>query len=214
MFGQPARITARVWLGKGEIIDIEREAALAGPVHQKGVLILSGYLGQRYASDYPLSLCASLVFEQSYGAVEGDSATAAELISILSAIAELPVHQGIAVTGSVNQHGEIQAVGEVNTKIEGFFHICQRRGMRQPQGVILPEANVSQLMLPEEIQRAARDNSFVLWPVRHVDEVACILMSAALGSGPKAVSELHQQVEERLAYFSHIFSAGREQSAP
>ena len=204
LFGQPARITARVWLGKGEIIDIEREAALAGPVHQKGVLILSGYLGQRYASNHPLSLCASLVFEQSYGAVEGDSATAAELVSILSAIAGVPVHQGIAVTGSVNQHGEIQAVGEVNTKIEGFFRICKRRGLRSPQGVILPEANVSQLMLPAEIQQAARQHEFILWPVRHVDEVASILMSPSTCTRADAVSNLHQKVEERLEHFSRL----------
>lgn len=208
MFGQPIRITARVWLGKGEIIDIEREAALAGPVHQKGVLILSGYLGQRYAATHPLSLCASLVFEQSYGAVEGDSATVAELIAILSAIAELPVHQGIAVTGSVNQHGEIQAVGEVNTKIEGFYHICQRRGLRSPQGVILPAANVTQLMLPEEIQSAAEAGEFALWPVRHVDEAAMILMSEtsplSRQPDPDACEQFHRRVEARLAHFSRL----------
>ncbi|MFZ4986698.1 MAG: Lon protease family protein, partial [Blastocatellia bacterium] len=128
-FGHPTRITARIRLGRGEVVDIEREVALGGPIHSKGVLILSGFLGARYATDYPLSLSASLVFEQSYGGVEGDSASSAELYTLLSALADVPINQAFAVTGSVNQHGEVQAIGGVNEKIEGFFDLCQTRGL-------------------------------------------------------------------------------------
>ena len=133
--------------GTGRIVDIEREVELGGPLHSKGVLILSGYLAGRFALGAPMSLHASLVFEQSYGGVEGDSASAAELIALLSAIADLPLRQDLAITGSVNQHGDIQAIGGVNEKIEGFFEICQARGLTGTQGVVIPHANVQHLML-------------------------------------------------------------------
>ena len=143
-FGRPTRITARVRLGKGEVIDIEREVELSGPIHSKGVLILSGFLGARYAPDVPLSLSASLVFEQSYGGVDGDSASSTELYALLSAISGVPIKQTFAVTGSVNQRGEVQAIGGANEKIEGFFDVCVARGLDGEQGVLIPASNVKQ----------------------------------------------------------------------
>ncbi|HKL88618.1 MAG TPA: ATP-binding protein, partial [Salinibacter sp.] len=146
-FGKPSRITARTRLGKGEIMDIEREAALGGPLHSKGVLILSGFLQGRYAQRYPLSLSASLVFEQTYGGIDGDSASSAELYALLSALADVPLKQNLAVTGSVNQHGIVQPIGGVNEKIEGFFDVCQKRGLTGDQGVLIPASNTEHLML-------------------------------------------------------------------
>ena len=146
-FGRPTRITARVRMGRGEVIDIEREVELGGPTHSKGVLILASYIGARYAIDKPLSLAASLVFEQSYGGVDGDSASSTELYAILSALSDVPIRQGLAVTGSVNQHGEVQAIGGANEKIEGFFDVCKDRGLTGEQGVLIPAANVRHLML-------------------------------------------------------------------
>ena len=146
-FGQPSRITARVRLGRGEVIDIEREVELGGPIHSKGVLILSGFLGARHSADRPLSLHASLVFEQSYSGVEGDSASSAELYALLSALADAPIRQSLAVTGSVNQHGQVQTIGGVNEKIEGFFDVCKAKGLTGDQGVIIPATNVRHLML-------------------------------------------------------------------
>jgi lon-related putative ATP-dependent protease len=169
-FGQPNRITVSVGLGREGLIDIEREARLGGPIHTKGVLILSGYLTGKYAQDKPLSLSARLVFEQSYSGVEGDSASSTELYAILSALAELPIRQGIAVTGSVNQKGEVQAIGGVNDKIEGFFAICQAKGLTGEQGVLIPESNVANLMLKDEVIRAVKDRQFHIWPVRTIDE--------------------------------------------
>lgn len=170
MFGWPHRITARVQMGKGELIDIEREAKLGGPLHSKGVLILSGFLGARYAQDHPLALKASLVFEQSYGMVEGDSASSTELYALLSAISGLPVKQGLAVTGSVNQFGRIQAIGGVNEKIEGFFDVCHNRGLSGDQGVLIPAANVKHLMLRADVVAAIREERFHVYPVTTVDE--------------------------------------------
>jgi lon-related putative ATP-dependent protease len=174
-FGRPSRITATVRLGEGKLIDIERETRLGGPIHSKGVLILSSYLGHRYASDRPLSLSASLVFEQSYGMVEGDSASAAELCALLSALAELPLRQSLAVTGSVNQLGQIQAIGAVNEKVEGFFDICKARGLDGEHGVLIPAANVKHLMLREELREAARQGLFHVYPVSSIDEVMALL---------------------------------------
>jgi lon-related putative ATP-dependent protease len=169
-FGQPNRITVSVGLGREGLVDIEREAQLGGPIHTKGVLILSGYLTEKYAQDKPLSLSARLVFEQSYSGVEGDSASSTELYAILSALAGLPIRQGIAVTGSVNQKGEVQAIGGVNEKIEGFFAICQAKGLTGEQGVMIPESNVANLMLKDDVLQAVRDGQFRIWPVRTIDE--------------------------------------------
>lgn len=169
-FGRPNRITARVRLGKGEVVDIEREVELGGPIHSKGVMILGGFLGARYAEDHPLSLSASLVFEQSYAGVDGDSASSAELYALLSAIAEIPIRQSFAVTGSVNQHGKVQAIGGVNEKIEGFFDICQARGLTGDQGVLIPAANVKHLMLRKDVVAAVETGDFHIHPVETVDE--------------------------------------------
>jgi lon-related putative ATP-dependent protease len=163
-FGIPSRITARVRRGKGEVINIEREVELSGPIHSKGVLILSSFLGARYAAEIPLSLSASLVFEQSYSGVEGDSASSAELYSLLSALAELPISQSLAVTGSVNQHGQVQAIGGVNEKIEGFFDICKARGLKGDQGVLIPISNVKHLMLKQDVIDAVASGQFHIFP--------------------------------------------------
>lgn len=170
IFGRPSRITARVRLGGGELVDIEREVKLGGPVHSKGVLILSGYLGARYVPDHPLSLSASLVFEQSYSGVEGDSASCAELFALLSAIAGVPLRQSMAVTGSVNQHGEVQPVGAINEKIEGFFDICAARGLTGTQGVIIPRSNSEHLMLREDVIDAVKQHRFHIAAIETVDE--------------------------------------------
>lgn len=174
-FGHPVRITATVAPGEGEVLDIDREARLSGPVHAKGVLILSGYLAGRYFPDRPMMLRASIVFEQSYGPVEGDSASAAELLALLSALAELPVDQGVAVTGAVDQHGAIRAVGGINEKIEGFYDLCAAQGLSGEQGVIMPAANLPHLMLGRRVVDAVRDGRFRIWPVSTVDEALALL---------------------------------------
>ena len=169
-FGRPSRVTASVAVGREGIVDIERQAELGGPAHTKGVLILGGYLADRYAQNKPLSLAAKLVFEQSYGGVDGDSASSTELYAILSALSGLPIRQSIAVTGSVNQRGEVQAIGGVNEKLEGFFEVCKARGLTGEQGAMIPASNVENLMLKEEILEAARAGKFTVYPVRTIDE--------------------------------------------
>lgn len=180
-FGHPGKITARVRLGKGEVIDIEREVEMGGPIHSKGVMILSGFLGARFGINQPLSLSASLVFEQSYSGVEGDSASSAELYALLSAIAAVPIRQWFAVTGSVNQFGEIQAIGGVNEKIEGFFDLCQARGLTGKQGVLIPASNVDHLMLRSDVVEAVRKELFSIFPVTHIDEGIEILTGIPAG---------------------------------
>jgi predicted ATP-dependent protease len=169
-FGQPSRITVSVGLGREGLIDIEREAEMGGPIHTKGVMILSGYLTEKYAQDKPLSLAARLVFEQNYSGVEGDSASSTELYAILSALSEIPIKQSIAVTGSVNQKGEVQAIGGVNEKIEGFFEVCRAKGLTGEQGVMIPESNMSNLMLKEAVIDAVREGKFHIWAIRTIDE--------------------------------------------
>jgi predicted ATP-dependent protease len=180
-FGKPSRITSRVYLGKAGVVDIEREAKLSGRIYNKGVLILTGYLGGRYAQDKPLSLSASLAFEQSYGEVEGDSASMAELVALLSAITEVPVKQNIAVTGSINQKGEIQPIGGVNEKIEGFFAVCKSRGLSGEQGVVIPKANVKNLMLKKEVVQAVKDGKFHVYAVGTIDEAVSLLTGLPAG---------------------------------
>jgi len=180
-FGHPSRITARVRMGKGEVVDIEREVELGGPIHSKGVLILSGFLGARYTTYHPLSLSASLVFEQSYGGVEGDSASSAELYALLSAIAQVPIKQSLAVTGSVNQHGQIQAIGGVNEKLEGFFDVCKARGLTGEQGVLIPASNVNHLMLRQDVVEAVAEGRFCIYPVETVDQGIEILTGLPVG---------------------------------
>ncbi len=181
VFGKPSRITARTFLGRGGILDIEREAKTGGRIHSKGVLILSGYLGGRYASDMPLAMGASVGFEQLYEEVEGDSASSAELYAILSSLAGLPIRQGLAVTGSVNQHGEVQAIGGVNAKIEGFFDICNARALTGDQGVLIPQSNVRNLMLREDVVEAFRAGRFHVYPVRTIDEGIALLTGVPAG---------------------------------
>jgi lon-related putative ATP-dependent protease len=202
-FGRPTRITAQMRLGKGEVVDIEREVELGGPIHSKGVLILSGFLGARYAGERPLSLSASLVFEQSYGGVEGDSASSAELYALLSAIAGVPIKQSLAVTGSVNQHGQVQAIGGVNEKIEGFFDVCQARGLTGEQGVLIPVSNVKHLMLRQDVVEAVDTGQFHIYPVETVDQGIEILTGVPAGErdeeGNYPEESINRLVETRLA---------------
>ena len=181
-FGRPTRITCQVRPGSGKVVDIEREVELGGPLHSKGVLILSGFLAGRYALDTPMSLFASLVFEQSYGGVEGDSASSAELYTLLSALADVPLRQDLAVTGSVNQHGEVQAIGGVNEKIEGFFDVCRARELTGKQGVMIPQLNVGDLMLRKDVVQAVQEGKFHLYPVRTIDEGVEILTGLKAGT--------------------------------
>lgn len=203
-FGWPTRITARARLGSGEVVDIEREVELGGPIHSKGVLILSGYLGGRYAAGGPLSLQASIGFEQSYSGVEGDSASLAELCALLSAIGEIPLSQSIALTGSIDQHGNVQPIGGVNDKVEGFFDACLALEPRDDQGVIIPVSNLDDLMLRRDVVAAAEAGRFRVWAVRTVDEALELLTGLA-------ASEVHRAVETRLGTLARL---AREASAP
>ncbi|MCW3982122.1 MAG: Lon protease family protein, partial [Candidatus Bathyarchaeota archaeon] len=180
-FGAPSRVTASIGLGREGIVDIQREAKLAGPIHTKGVMILSGYLTEKYAQDKPLTLSARLVFEQSYGMVEGDSASSTEIYALLSALAGAPIKQGFAVTGSVNQKGEIQAIGGVNEKIEGFFEVCKAKGITGKQGVLIPESNTQNLMLKEDVVDAAKKGQFHIHPIKTVDQGIEILTGLRAG---------------------------------
>jgi predicted ATP-dependent protease len=212
-FARPSRITARVHLGTGRVVDIEREVELGGPIHSKGVLILAGYLAGRYVPREPLSLSASIVFEQNYGGVEGDSASSAELFALLSALADAPIRQGIAVTGSINQHGDVQAVGGVNEKIEGFFDICQAAGLTGDQGVLIPAANTAHLMLREDVREAVANGKFHVYAMATVDEGLEILTGRPAGArddtGRFPLQTVNQQVEQRLLEFAERARAFR-----
>jgi lon-related putative ATP-dependent protease len=216
-FGKPSRVTARVSLGRGTVQSIEREIELSGPIHSKGFLILSGYLAGTYAQDWPLALGATLTFEQAYEGVEGDSASSTELYALLSALADVPLRQSVAVTGSVNQHGEVQAVGGVTTKIEGFFAVCRAKGLTGEQGVVIPRANVSHLMLDEDVVDAVREGAFHIWAVETVDEGLELLTGRPAGErGPDGLfpeTSLHRLVEDRLRDYAdrlRDFGAGGE----
>lgn len=202
MFGRPNRISARVRLGAGRVTDIEREVELGGPLHSKGVMILWGYLAGQYAPNVPLALAASLVFEQSYTGVEGDSASSAELYALLSALADVPIKQGIAVTGSVNQFGEVQAIGGVNEKIEGFFDICKKRGLTGDQGVIIPKSNLVHLALREDVIEAVRRGAFTVYAVSNADEAMEILTGVPAGQrgedGLFPPGTINRMVEDKL----------------
>jgi lon-related putative ATP-dependent protease len=206
LFGRPTRITARLSLGSGKVIDIEREVELGGPIHSKGVLILSNFLAAHYVTDRPLSLAASLVFEQSYGPIEGDSASAAELCALLSALAKVPIKQSVAITGSVNQHGQIQAIGGVNQKIEGFFELCQARELNREQGVIIPQANVKHLMLRQGVFDAVSNGQFRIYAVNHIDECLEVLTGIEPGvrdaEGNFPADSLNRKITQRLIDFA------------
>ncbi len=220
-FGRPSRITARTRLGKGNVIDIEREVDLGGPIHSKGVLILSSYLGARYAAEHPLSLSASLVFEQSYAGVEGDSASLGELCALLSDLADAPIKQSLAVTGSVNQHGEVQPIGGVNEKIEGFFDACRAKGLTGDQGVLIPVANVEHLMLRHDVLEAVEAGDFHVYAVRTVDEATSLLTGEPAGirneEGEFPHGSVNQRVEARLielAEKQRDFGEGLDEDSP
>ncbi|MGI9408286.1 MAG: Lon protease family protein [Hyphomicrobiaceae bacterium] len=205
-FGRPSRITASVRVGAGRVTDIEREVQLGGPLHSKGVMILWGYLASRYAQNVPLSLAASLVFEQSYGGVDGDSASSAELYALLSALSEVPIKQSYAVTGSVNQLGEIQAIGGVNEKIEGFFDLCKAKGLTGRQGVLIPSANVKHLMLREDVVEAVREEKFAVHSVESIDQGIEILTGQPAGTpdadGQFPPRTINHWVEQKLYRFA------------
>jgi predicted ATP-dependent protease len=206
-FARPSRITARVRLGGGTVVDIEREVELGGPIHSKGVLILSGFLSGRYVPDHPLSLSASIVFEQSYGEVEGDSASSAELYALLSALADAPIRQSLAVTGSVNQHGNVQPVGGINEKVEGFFEVCRARGFTGDQGVLIPSANLRHLMLRDDVIDAVEAGTFHIYAVDTVDQGIEILTGVRAGvrdqSGRFPDGSINGRVEQRLVAFAN-----------
>jgi predicted ATP-dependent protease len=198
MFGKPSRITCRTFLGRGGVINIEREANLSGSTHDKGVLIMSGYLGWRYAQDAPLSLSASLCFEQSYGGVDGDSASCAELYVLLSSLADLPLRQDIAVTGSVNQRGEVQPIGGVNQKIEGFFQTCSTQGLTGTQGVMIPSRNLRNLMLRDDVVEAVRKGQFHVYAVDSVERGMEVLSGVPMGRKRKDGTYPPQSVNGRV----------------
>jgi lon-related putative ATP-dependent protease len=205
MFGRPSRVTARVYLGKAGMINIEREVKLSGPIHDKGVLILTGYLGGKYALDKPLSFSASVCFEQSYEGVEGDSASSTELYALLSALSGVPIRQGIAVTGSVNQLGKVQPIGGVNYKIEGFYAVCKAKGLTGEQGVMIPRSNERHLMLGDEVVEAVRNGQFHIWSVSTIDEGIEILTGLPAGvrqgDGTFPEGTINARVEKRLLEF-------------
>lgn len=210
-FGRPSRITARIRMGSGDVVDIERKVELGGPLHAKGVLILTGFLGERYGTEQPLSLSASLVFEQSYGGVDGDSASSAELYALLSAIAEAPIKQSLAVTGSVNQRGQVQAIGGANEKIEGFFDLCQSRGLTGEQGVLIPAANVKHLMLRQDVVDAVAAGKFHIYAVETIDQGIQLLTGVPAGErgadGKYPGGTINAMVEKRLATLAKKRSA-------
>lgn len=206
MFGKPSRITATTYMGKSGIVNIEREIEMSGTSHSKGVMILSGYLGSRYAQEMPMSLTASLCFEQLYSGVDGDSASSTELYAILSSLSEAPIRQGIAVTGSVNQKGEIQPIGGATHKIEGFFELCRMRGLTGSQGVIIPHQNVKNLVLNDEVIQAVKEGQFHIYAIHHIDEGIEILTGKKAGvcnaDGTYPEGTINQLVHEKLRRFA------------
>ena len=201
-FGRPSRITAQTYAGRNGVINIEREAALSGRTHDKGVLILSGYLGAKYGQESPLTLSVSLAFEQSYDGVDGDSASSTELYAILSSLSRIPLRQNIAVTGSVNQMGEIQPIGGVNQKVEGMFDVCRAAGLTGDQGVMIPHQNVKNLMLREDVVRAIREGQFHIYSVKTINEGIEVLTGTPAGErlaeGGYTPGSISQLVDQRL----------------
>ncbi len=215
-FGLPSRITATTRPGRGQVIDIEREAKLGGSIHTKAVMILTRYIAQRYASDRELSLSASLAFEQSYGGVDGDSASVAEVCALLSSLARVGLKQSLAVTGSINQHGEVQAVGGVNDKVEGFFRVCRDAGTLGEAGVLLPASNVENLMLDQDVLDAVERGQFFVYPIRTLDEALSLMVSLPLGEmnaeGHYPDDTFNGRVAARLAGFTKLARSNRNQA--
>jgi predicted ATP-dependent protease len=217
-FGVPARISATVYPGGSGIVDIEREVNLGQPIHSKGVMILTGYLGSRYAQEFPLEISASIALEQSYGYVDGDSASLGEVCTLISALSRTPLKQCFAITGSINQFGEVQAVGGVNEKIEGFFRLCEARGLTGEQGAIIPHSNVSTLMLDERVLQAVRAGQFHIYAVRQVDEALSLLVGEEVGSpndkGQFPSGSVNARVVERLREIAEMGMADEDKEAP
>jgi predicted ATP-dependent protease len=203
LFGRPSRITASVYLGRDGLVNIERRVGMSHSTHDKGVLILTGFLGERFAQNQPLTLSASLTFEQSYSEIAGDSASSTELYVLLSAISGVPIRQGVAVTGSVNQRGEVQAIGGVNHKIEGFFEVCAAQGLTGEQGVMIPKSNAQHLMLRRPVREAVEAGKFHIWAVEHVDQGIEILTGVPAGvrdeEGAWTPDSINDCVQKRLA---------------
>ena len=217
-FGKPSRITAKTSMGRAGIINIEREAKLSGRTHDKGVLILEGYFRGKYAQNKPLTMSASICFEQSYGGVDGDSASSTEIYAILSSLSELPLRQDIAVTGSVNQKGEIQPIGGVNQKIEGFYDVCRSRGLTGKQGVMIPQLNLPDLVLRKDVVRAVAEGTFHIWPVRTVDEGIALLTGVPAGEmddkGGFPEGTVNFLVDRRLRSLAEGIRAFAEEGKP
>ena len=207
-FGKPSRITTKTFMGRGGLVNIERESKLSGKSHDKGVLILGGYLGGKYAQQSPLSLSSTICFEQSYDGVDGDSASSTELYAILSSLSEVPIQQGIAVTGSVNQNGEVQAIGGVNFKIEGHFDICRLKGLTGEQGVMIPHANVRNLMLRPDVVEAVKAGKFHIYSVGSIDEGIEVLTGVAAGAlqadGKYPDGSINHLVQKKLQHFTEL----------
>jgi len=217
-FGRPSRITAKTYIGKGGVVDIERESKMSGRIYEKGVLILSGYLGAKYAQERPLSLAASLCFEQSYEGIDGDSASSTELYALLSSLSGIPIRQGIAVTGSVNQNGQIQPIGGVNQKIEGFFDLCRARGLTGNQGVMIPVQNLKNLMLRKDLIEAVAAGKFRIYAVSTVDEGIEILTGHPAGErdprGGFKEGTINYLVEQRLKEYAQRLRKLRKEGEP
>jgi predicted ATP-dependent protease len=214
-FGTPARVTATVYAGSSGVVDIEREVELGQSIHSKGVLLLTGYLGNKYAKSFPLTLSANIALEQSYGFIDGDSASLAELLALISSLTDIPLQQGIAVTGSINQLGEVQAVGGINEKIEGYFTLCLRRGLTGEQGVVIPKSNYVNLILSDVVKQAVADGMFAVYAVADVDEAICVTMGhtagtlSARGSYPK--NTVHHVAISRLFAIANVVNGGHEE---
>jgi Lon protease (S16) C-terminal proteolytic domain. len=204
-FGKPSRITVTTYPGEEGVVNIERETKMSGHIHDKGVMIITGFIGNRYALDFPLTLSARICFEQLYEGVEGDSASSTELYGLLSSLADVPIKQGIAVTGSVNQFGVIQPVGGVTHKIEGFYKLCKVKGLTGDQGVIIPEQNVNNLVLDDEVIDACRNGKFHIYTVKTIDEGMEIL------TGEK-MSVINERVKSKLKSFYDILTRDKESS--
>jgi predicted ATP-dependent protease len=206
-FGHPSKITALTRLGKGGVINIEREVKLSGPTHDKGMMILAAYLAATYAKDFPLSITATLVFEQSYGKIDGDSASCAELFALLSSLCEVALDQSIAVTGSVNQNGQVQAVGGINEKIEGFFDVCSLLDSKSKNGIIIPVSNIEHLMLKEEVLEAVKNDTFEIYAIKSVNEGIEILTGKVSGTKDKnghfPKGSINYLVEEKLKFLAN-----------
>ncbi len=215
MFGRPSRITINTYIGSRGIINIEREAKLSGKIHDKGVLILAGYFYQKFGQDMPLSFSASITFEQNYSGIDGDSASSTELYGLISSLSGVPINQGIAVTGSVNQKGEVQAIGGVNEKIEGFFRVCQARGLTGEQGVIIPKANVKNLLLKSDVVEAVKAGKFHIWAVDNIEDGLYILTGQKCGvrhkDGTYTKDSIFERVRQKLVEFAKQSSAFRKQ---